>query len=209
MGRTCTNLRVGSAMKANPVWTPPLLRWAGSKRKLLPELMRHVPEAFERYVEPFAGSGCLFFSLRPRKAVLGDINSELIETYRTIAKHPKLVARSLHALRGDKRTYYRLRDHYAPESPVDRATRFVYLNRHCFNGVYRINRAGRFNVPRGNRTGGIPSEAEFYRCSIALRGTELRAGDYRTCLADIGSGDFVYLDPPYASRRRNTHGEYG
>lgn len=197
-------------LSGNSAWASPLFRWAGSKRKLLPQLLAHVPASLSRYIEPFAGSGCLFFALCPTKAILGDINRDLIDAYGVIRDHPRLVARALHRFRDDERTYYRLRS-LSPSilSPIDRAARFTYLNRHCFNGVYRINRAGCFNVPRGTRTGRLPSEAEFWRSSYALKRADLRPVDYRDCLADVRTGDFVYLDPPYASRRRNTHGEYG
>jgi DNA adenine methylase len=93
--------------------------------------------------------------------------------------------------------------------PIERTARFVYLNRHCFNGVYRVNRAGHFNVPRGTRTGCMPTVADFSACAAVLKRAELRATDYRDCLRDTKAGDFVYLDPPYASQRRNTFGEYG
>lgn len=172
--------------------------------------MAHAPKAFGRYIEPFAGSGCLFFALRPRRAVLGDINEELIETYRVIRDHPRLVAQAAHSLSQSKSTYYRLRAQVPSKlNPIERAARFAYLNRHCFNGVYRINRNGQFNVPMGTRTGTLPTVEEFYRCSVALRTAELRPGSYAECLKDVTDGDFVYLDPPYASSRRNTFGEYG
>jgi DNA adenine methylase len=191
-------------------WSIPLLRWAGSKRRLLAQLLDHVPENFSRYVEPFAGSACLFFALRPSRAVLGDLNRELMETYKIIRQHPRLVSRAARTHANTKAMYYRLRA-LDPKllKPIERAARFVYLNRNCFNGVYRVNRDGQFNVPRGTRTGRLPSESQFYRCSIALRAVDFRPGDYRSCLGDVRSGDFVYLDPPYASKRRNRLGEYG
>lgn len=191
-------------------WTDPLLRWAGSKRPLLPRLAKNAPRSMTRYIEPFAGSACLFFALRPPSAVLGDINSELIATYATIRRNPRLVARAVRSHRNTARTYDRLRRQCPEHLPsVDRAARFVFLNRHCFNGVYRENRQGQFNVPRGRRTGNVPSEAAFYRNSVALRVAELRAVDFEECLSDVQRGDFVYLDPPYASVRRPTYGEYG
>ena len=155
--------------------TAPVFRWAGSKRKVLPQLLQCVPKEYARYVEPFAGSGCLFFALRPSIAVLGDINADLIGAYLVIRDHPRLVARAAHGFKRDRDTYYRLRS-TAPDSliPVERAARFVYLNRYCFNGVYRVNRSGLFNVPMGTRTGGIPCESDFYRCSLALKRAELR-----------------------------------
>jgi DNA adenine methylase len=191
-------------------WAAPLLRWAGSKRSLLRHLFAYVPENMGRYVEPFAGSACFFFALRPQGAILGDLNKELIEAYDAIRSHPRRVSRAASKLPRSSRVYYWVRSQNPDDlSPVDRAARFVYLNRNCFNGVYRVNRAGHFNVPRGSRTGALPSEAEFYRCSVALRSAELLAGDYRQCLAMVRPGDFVYLDPPYASKRRNIYGEYG
>lgn len=198
-------------MVQHQIWASPLLRWAGSKRKLLPVLTQLIPDDMERYFEPFAGSGCLFFAIRPTSAVLGDINSELIETYRILARHPRLVSRLAHRFRRDARSYYRIRRRISLRSndPIEFAARFVYLNRNCFNGVFRINREGNFNVPRGTRTGDLPSEQEFYRCAVALRSATLRAMDYKSCVADVRPKDFIYLDPPYASRRRNTHGEYG
>lgn len=194
----------------NDSWSDPLLRWAGSKRQLLPQLLSCVPSTYSRYIEPFAGSGCLFFALRPETAVLGDINSALIETYQEIRAHPRLVSRAVQSFRNTLADYYRVR-RMDPRllGATDRAARFVYLNRHCFNGVYRVNRLGQFNVPRGTKTGSPPPERAFVRCSIALRQAELRSTDYLRCISDVGQGDFVYLDPPYASRRRNTHGEYG
>jgi DNA adenine methylase len=105
--------------------------------------------------------------------------------------------------------YYRLRA-TRPNTlrPIARTARFVYLNRHCFNGVYRINRQGQFNVPIGRRTGAIPTADDFSTCARALRRADLRSGDFESCLCDVRKGDFVYLDPPYASKTRTTYGEY-
>lgn len=191
-------------------WSPPLLRWAGSKRKLLPILMAHTPSRFGRYIEPFAGSACLFLALRPDTAVLGDINCELLEAYSVVRSHPRKVARAALAWKSTEKAYYQVRQ-LDPEklTPVERAARFIYLNRYCFNGVFRTNRKGQFNVPRGRRTGEFPTEAAFYRCAVALRNAELRSGDFQRCTEDIKKDDFVYLDPPYASTGRPQFGEYG
>ncbi|MCL4553360.1 MAG: Dam family site-specific DNA-(adenine-N6)-methyltransferase [Candidatus Marsarchaeota archaeon] len=191
-------------------WAPPFLRWAGSKRKLVPRLIELTPPKFERYFEPFAGSACLFFALNPGRAVLGDANHQLITTYTAVREHPRLVARIAAQLEDTESEYYRLR-RLSPDDlrPIERAARFIYLNRHCFNGVYRTNLKGEFNVPRGSRTGRLPREKDFYRCSFALRSAELRAADFQDCVKDVGEGDFVYLDPPYATRLRRGVGEYG
>jgi DNA adenine methylase len=189
-------------------WAPPLLRWAGSKRKLIHKIKEFIPFNSKRYVEPFAGSACLFFALKPGRAVLNDLNSELIETYVVVRDHPRLVSRAAHEFLAQD--YYAVRAMKPGElAPVIRAARFVCLNRTCFNGVYRTNRSGEFNVPRGTRTGGMPSEAAFYRCAVALRSAKLRHGDFYACLEDVRKGDFVYLDPPYATDGRVGYGEYG
>jgi DNA adenine methylase len=186
----------------------PILRWAGSKRKLLPTLLRAVPKNFTRYVEPFVGSACLFFALQPPSAILSDINPHLIDTYSTIREHPIAVSNRVRKLK--LADYYRIRDLRPDElTSIDRATRFVYLNRHCFNGVYRTNRAGWFNVPMGNKTGGLPDRCEFVACSNALRGVSLIAGDFANTVFALRKGDFVYLDPPYANSQRPESGEYG
>ena len=188
----------------------PVLRWAGSKRKLLPILLKYVPEAFGRYIEPFTGSACLFFAVRPGSAILSDLNSELIDTYRILRTHPKLVHRAVCSMPKGSRHYYALRELSPSElNDLDRAARFVYLNRNCFNGVYRTNRAGFFNVPRGKKVGEIPSESHFVRCASALRRAELIDGDFEDVAERATTGDFVYLDPPYAKRGSRRRGEYG
>lgn len=191
-------------------WSPPVLRWAGSKRSLLPQLLPHARHARGRYVEPFAGSACLFFAARPHSAVLGDLNGELIETYGVLRQHPRLVARRMHAWPTDADGYYAVRN-LAPTQlgPIERAARFIYLNRLCFNGVYRTNRKGQFNVPYGKHTGAPPTEQHLYRCSVALRGADLRSGDFDETTADAGPGDFVYLDPPYTQNPETAYGVYG
>lgn len=193
-------------------WSAPALRWAGSKRALLPQLAARFRAAGPsgRYIEPFAGSACLFFALRPRRAVIADLNSELIETYRNLRDHPRRLSRAMHAWGRDRDSYYEVRAlAVADLDPIERAARFLYLNRLCFNGVYRTNRAGRFNVPYGSRTGALPSERQLYRCSVALRGAELRSGDFDLTTVDVGREDFVYLDPPYTQDPTSAYGVYG
>jgi DNA adenine methylase len=191
-------------------WASPILRWAGSKRKLLPALISRAPSKFERYFEPFAGSACLFFALKPRPAILSDINSELMATYEIVRSHPHQLHRLIQSFPATSKHYYFLRDTDSTQmTPLQRAARFVYLNRYCFNGVYRTNRRGIFNVPRGTRTGGIPNRRAFYRASIALRSTKLLNLDFENTLAKVRKGDFVYLDPPYATGEHRDRGEYG
>jgi DNA adenine methylase len=176
----------------------PIFRWAGSKRKLLPTLRQYTPP-FVRYVEPFTGSACLFFDLLPRRALLGDVNRELVETYTAVRSSPLRVGQLVAAMPVSKAFYCELRAKDPDAmSVVERAARFVYLNRFCFNGVYRTNRSGKFNVPRGVRTGSLPTIADFDAWSRILNRATLVRGDFEKCLSKVRSGDFVYLDPPYA-----------
>jgi len=186
------------------------LRWAGSKKKLLPRLRKFWTGENQRYVEPFAGSACLFFSLRPNSAILGDSNKDLINVYRILRDEPDALYRRLVRIPRDQASYYRWR----AKNPSDldkqtRALRFIYLNHNCFNGIYRTNAAGQFNVPFGSKLSSYLSHDEFLDCSRSLRKTTLVAGDFQRSLSKVKRGDFVYLDPPYAVTSRRVFKEYG
>jgi DNA adenine methylase len=190
---------------------PPFLRWAGSKRRLLPKLRAFWTGRHERYVEPFAGSACLFFALNPRKALLGDLNPELISTYVEVKYRLNGVLRELSALPPwSKDEYLRLRALDTSKlEPNVRAARFIYLNRFCFNGIYRTNLAGQFNVPySGDRCGAVPEDKVFQKCSKHLRGARFVRGDFEKFLRHAQRGDLVYMDPPYAVRARRVFREY-
>lgn len=189
----------------------PFLRWAGSKRKLLPVISSLVPRSFERYVEPFAGSACLFFFLNPSKAILGDINPELINAYQQLTINPKKIISSL-AKYQDRtpETFYRIRAEQ-PNSlnPAARAVRFIYLNRLCFNGLYRTNLRGEFNVPYGGlRSGNFPTPEELAAASQVLSKADLMSAPFEQVLAKARPGDFVYLDPPYSISNRRVFNNY-
>ena len=142
--------------------------------------------------------------------MIADLNRQLIETYRVLKRHPRRLARALHRLPTDRDSYYEIRARDAGAlGPMDQAARFIYLNRLCFNGVYRTDRRGRFNVPYGRRTGALPTETHLYRCSVALRDADLRDGDFEQTTADAREGDFVYLDPPYTQNPEKAYGVYG
>jgi DNA adenine methylase len=186
------------------------LRWAGSKRKLIPRLEQFWEDSFTRYVEPFAGSACLFFSIAPDRAVLGDNNDDLINVYRKLRTSPERIHRRLVHIPRDRETYYRWR----AKEPNDldketRALRFIYLNHNCFNGIYRTNIDGQFNVPFGSKLATYLSREEFLECAEALVDTELVSGDFQDTLARVERGDFVYLDPPYAVSSRRVFRQYG
>lgn len=188
----------------------PFLRWAGSKRKQLSRLAKFWRSSHLRYVEPFAGSACLFFELSPSSAILGDSNGELIEVYRVVRDEPDRLYRRLRHLRRDLQTYRRWRG--LDPRRLDRETRalrFIYLNRNCFNGIYRTNTDGMFNVPMGRRAGKYFSKADFTRSSQLLSRAKLIAGDFTVTLSHVRAGDFVYLDPPYAVTSRRIFKEYG
>jgi DNA adenine methylase len=187
------------------------LRWAGSKRQLLPELKALYGGHSGRYVEPFCGSACLFFALQPTEAVLGDLNFELINAFRILQLKSSVVAECLRRLPVSKEAYYLIR----AQDPnglaeAERAARFLYLNRYCFNGIYRTNTAGKFNVPFGpQKTVTAFPTASLNDVSVALRGAFLVHGDFERTLSHVRAGDFVYVDPPYASESRRIFNEYG
>lgn len=189
----------------------PFLRWAGSKRQLLDRLAANWPGGETRYIEPFAGSAALFFRVQPHSAILADLNSELINALTVLRDE---VEPFLDVLRGwseSRVEYLRIRA-WSPEAVdhVGRAARFVFLNRLCFNGLYRTNKKGIFNVPYGgDKSGAIPSDEEFLRCSMLLQSAELIASDFETVVERAVRGDFVYLDPPYSVVGRRVFREYG
>lgn len=188
----------------------PFLRWAGSKRKQVTRLALFWFPNHKRYVEPFAGSACLFFEIAPKVAVLGDSNEELIEVYRVVRDEPERLYRRLCRIGRDPATYLRWR--YLKPETLDRETRalrFLYLNRNCFNGIYRTNLRGEFNVPMGTRLGEYFSRDDLLRCCRLLRSSTLVAGDFAKTLERVTAGDFVYLDPPYAVTSRRIFREYG
>jgi DNA adenine methylase len=188
----------------------PLLRWAGSKRKQLPQLEAHWCPQFRRYVEPFAGSAALFFHLQPDRALLGDINEGLIEAYEVIREKPDEIYRSVCEIPKDERQYYNERNKNPNKlSRFRRAVRFVYLNRHCFNGIFRTNAQGVFNVPFAHtRAGAIPPIEDFRRSAILLARATLKCSDFGAILSEVRQGDFVFLDPPYALEARRVFRQY-
>lgn len=187
-----------------PAPATPVIKWVGGKTKLLGELSSRMPERYGRYFEPFAGGAALFFRSAPEHAVLADSNPDLINLYRTLATDVSGVIRRLahHRSAHDERHYYDVRarwnDRELSWSSADRAATFIYLNKTCFNGLWRVNRAGDFNVPIGRYTDPPICVPEALRAAHALlvRAT-LRCCDYRTAVEDAERGDFIYFDPPY------------
>lgn len=175
----------------------PLIRWAGGKRSIANKLHDFLPKTFGTYFEPMVGGGALFFSLDPERAVLADVNPELINLYKVIRSEPFNFYRRIRRLRASKAAYYRLRDWY-PSEPLDKAVRFFYLIRLSWNGLYRVNRKGRFNVPFGGRyPSKLVSLQLILAASQALQKARLRHGDFQKTTATARAEDLVYMDPPY------------
>lgn len=175
----------------------PLIRWAGGKRSIVHRLREFLPPTFGTYFEPMVGSGALFFALRPESAVLADVSPELINFYKVIKNRPSQFYRAIKPLKASKARYYHLRA-TSPSSSLSRAVRFFYLIRLSWNGLYRVNRKGEFNVPFGGRR---PRElinlSAILRGSRALQKVRLLCRDFKTTTALAKPGDFVYFDPPY------------
>lgn len=196
--------------QARVVAMKPFLRWAGSKRQILPRLAAYYPNRATRYIEPFCGSAALFLMLNPQRAVLGDLNSELVVTLRALQTDADLVLAALRRLPVGKSCYYKIRE-ISPDSlsAVECAARFLYLNHYCFNGLYRTNQAGRFNVPYGPPRSGRPlDEATVLAAADLLRNALIVEGDFAKTLKHVRAGDFVYLDPPFAVDNRRIFREY-
>lgn len=180
----------------------PFMKWAGGKTQLIPELLKRAPQKYTKYLEPFLGGGALFFALNPKRAVLNDSNQELIAAYKAVQRHPKELIHRLkdHAKRHSKEYFYEVRAMQVQIGDnLETAARLIYLNKTCFNGLYRVNRQGLFNVPIGSyKNPVICDEENIHLCSQALQGTQLTSLDYRKFLEEYAEiGDFVYLDPPY------------
>lgn len=179
----------------------PILKWVGGKGRLVPELLKRIPKTPGRYFEPFAGGAALFFALRPERAVIADANEHLITTYEQIAFNVEPVIEVLQRLAAShcEGRYSTVRDQWNRHYGTDgwRAAAFLYLNRACFNGIYRVNADGEFNVPSGKHDELSFDFENIRAASDALAAAELRYGDYRATTSDATAGDVVYLDPPY------------
>ncbi len=184
----------------------PVLKWAGGKRWLVsrhPGWLRH--DAV-RYLEPFFGSGAVFFHLCPRRAILSDLNGELMFTYRALRDDPGGVKRHLrrHQRLHCRGHYYQVRSQEL-RAPAARAARFIYLNRICFNGLYRVNLGGVFNVPKGTRDSVVLPSDDFEEVARVLRSKSIVACDFTSTVGKAGEGDFLYVDPPYTVRHNTNN----
>lgn len=183
--------------------TYPIVKWVGGKRQLMLELIKNMPKSYNRYFEPFIGGGALFFELQPEQAYISDMNEELINLYSVVRDNVYELIKDLSKHEVSKEYFLEIRnidrtEQYTELSDVERASRFIYLNRTCFNGMYRVNSQGQFNVPFGHyKNPRIIDENNLLNCSELLKKTEIKCADFTGILTKVKKGDFVYFDPPY------------
>ena len=183
--------------------TYPIVKWVGGKRQLMFELLKNMPKSYNRYFEPFIGGGALFFELQPDNAYIADMNEELINLYQVVRDNVDELVADLQKHDISKEYFMEIRnidrtEEYKNWSNIQKASRFIYLNRTCFNGMYRVNSKGEFNVPFGHyKNPRIVDEKNLINCSNLLQRTEIRHSDFSEILTKVQEGDFVYFDPPY------------
>ena len=186
--------------KTNTVQAKPILKWAGGKTQMLNDLLPKVPSSYGRYIEPFFGGGAMFFALQPENAIIADSNPELINMYRQVASNVDEVIQYLKKYENTSEMFYTVREQEWTQLPkAEAAARTIFLNRTCFNGLYRVNKQGKFNVPYGKYANPkICDEDGLKAASEALKKAEILCGDYLLVLDHYAQpGDFVFLDPPY------------
>lgn len=179
----------------------PFLKWPGGKRWFVQRYSHLLPTTFNRYIEPFLGSGAVFFHLQPNHSILSDINEDVINTYSAIKENWKGIKRSLqyHQRNHSIEHYYHTRNR--PQKKVlQRASRMIYLNRTCFNGIYRVNAQGEFNVPIGTKSKVMLDTDDFHNVSVLLQNASLRVCDFEETINQAKENDFVFADPPYTVR---------
>ena len=186
----------------------PFVKWAGGKRQLIPQIRERMPEKYNDYYEPFVGGGAVIFDLLPANALINDINKALINTYRIICNESDAFLKEVNRLDNDmwedgKKYYYSIREHYndklmRSEYDVELEALFVFINKHCFNGLYRVNGKGLFNVPYNNSRRVSVDEDVIIATSEYLRGVTIIDGDFEQACKNAKKGDFVFIDSPYA-----------
>ena len=186
----------------------PFVKWAGGKRQLLPQIKERMPEKYNKYYEPFVGGGAVIFELLPSDALINDSNRALINAYKQICNQPEAFLKAVKTLDGEmwqdgKAYYYSLREHYndklmKAEYDVELAALFVFINKHCFNGLYRVNGRGLFNVPYNNSRRVSVDEDVIRKVSAYLKGVTIIEGDFEAACEPAAKEDFIFIDSPYA-----------
>ena len=183
----------------------PFVKWAGGKRQLLEEIRKYIPKNFSTYYEPFLGGGAVLFDLQPKRFVINDINSEMINVYRTVQSDVESLVNELFTYKNSPDFFYKIREidrsaGFAEITGLKRAARIIYLNKTCFNGLFRVNSRGQFNVPFGSYTNpDFINETTLRAVNKYLNEPDgkILNVDFEEALQDAGKGSFVYIDPPY------------
>jgi len=177
----------------------PFLKWAGGKTQMISDILRFAPKKFNKYIEPFIGGGAIYFNLNHPKSIISDSNEELIITYKQVKTNIEEVIRILEKYDNNEEFFYKTRAMDVNRlSHSERAARLIYLNKTCFNGLFRVNKKGEFNVPYGKRTGSFLNKENLIGASRYLQGTDIYHSDYKDVLKKFAQkGDFIFLDPPY------------
>ncbi len=181
----------------------PFVKWPGGKRQLLRELLHNMPKKYGRFFEPFVGGGALFFAVKPEYGYISDINPELMNVYEVVQNNVEELIESLREHRNTEKYFYELRNAdrtqgYEGWGKIEKASRLIYLNKTCFNGLYRMNSDGHFNVPFGfYKNPNILDEDNLIACSVLLKKTEIAMASFEAVEKKARRGDFVYFDPPY------------
>ncbi|WP_285115956.1 Dam family site-specific DNA-(adenine-N6)-methyltransferase [Leifsonia sp. fls2-241-R2A-40a] len=193
---------IGPAVEGSKL--DPFLRWAGGKRWLVPQVLELLQSVeIKRYHEPFLGGGSIFFGLRCESAQLSDLNSDLIEVYSEVRDRPRAIAEMLQRFSNTAAEYYALRA-VVPEDATERAARFIFLNHTSYNGIFRVNLKGQYNVPYGRRkSANVPGVERLVAASDRLKNVNLTASDFETAMSKVEAGDVVFLDPPYTVAHNN------
>ena len=188
----------------------PFLKWVGGKRQLLPEIFAHLPKQYKTYYEPFLGGGALLFALQPNQAIINDLNADLMTCYQVVRDSPDELILELKKHKNQEEYYYEVRnwdrrEDYQDRSLAQRASRTIFLNKTGYNGLFRVNSQGQFNVPRGDYKNPCFFESENIRAvSSYLKNNQVKllSLDFEKALQDAENGDFIFFDPPYDTMSR-------
>ncbi|MBK3518594.1 DNA adenine methylase [Carboxylicivirga marina] len=183
----------------------PFLKWVGGKRQLLPAINQYMPKSYNNYYEPFVGGGAVLFNLQPQNAIINDFNQELVNVYKVIKNHPEELIKDLKKHKNESDYFYEIRGldrkpGFNKLSAIKKASRIIYLNKTCYNGLYRVNNSGEFNSPFGKyKNPNIVNDITINAVSEFLNSNKVRIlnGDFEKAVETAKEGDFVYFDPPY------------
>jgi DNA adenine methylase len=187
----------------------PLFKWPGGKRWLASQIAVHIKGSFERYIEPFLGGAAVLFALEPSKGITSDINPELVNCYLSVKKEARRVLNELRKLQSNRDEYYQIRDEWEPQCQFQRAARLIYLMRNSWNGLYRVNKDGKFNVPYcyRQRKDEIKDDIILKIQSI-LENIEFKCSDFESIISESKEGDLIFADPPYFDHNHKSFGKY-